>query len=76
MNQLQQLKGMDFAIEVENNLEEINEKLIETGFIPDKEWNDEMVEDGGTTYVIVYESLEFAFHNHHGGELIRIKLQS
>lgn len=74
MNQLQQLKGTSFAIEVENNLDEINEKLIEAGFIPDKEWNDEMLEHDDTTHVIVYDSSEFAFHNHDGSEKIIIKL--
>lgn len=67
MNKLQQLRGTYFAIKVNNNLDEITEILTKEGFVPDNEWNDEMVEDNNNiTHVIVYENLIFEFHTHDG----------
>ena len=68
MKTLQELKGTYFAIKVNNNLDEIEKKLVEEGFEPDAEWNLKTRgwKIGKINHVVVYEDLSFEFHTHDG----------
>lgn len=66
MDQLQQLKGTYFAIEVNDNLDEITKALINSGYSPEYEWNEYASETFIVNHVIVYEHGVFEFHNHDG----------
>ena len=68
MKNLQELKGTYFAIKVNNNLDEIEKKLVKEGFKSNAEWNLKTRgwNIGNVNHVIVYENLSFEFHNHDG----------